>query len=145
MRAAVKDVRSGRLSIYKASAKYGISRKTIRNHLKSGVLHKTLGRNAIFTKEQEKDFVSRIIKFSEIGIPLTPKMIRIQAFAFCEKYNIGNNFNKETGLAGKGWLRLFLKRNINLSKRKVQFLNPARAQKLNMLIISMKFVSFMTN
>ncbi|CAH2091012.1 unnamed protein product [Euphydryas editha] len=137
--AAVNDVRCGRLSTYKASAQYGVPRRTIRNHLKSGILHKSLGRNAIFTKEQEKDFVNRIIKFAEIGIPLTPKMIRIQAFTFCDKYNIANNFNKTTGLAGKGWLRLFLQRNPNLAKRKVQFLNPARAQKLNRTIVAHHF------
>ncbi|CAH0730218.1 unnamed protein product, partial [Brenthis ino] len=139
LRAAVNDVRSGRLSTYKASAQYGVPRRTIRNHLKSGILHKSLGRNAIFTKEQEKDFVCRIIKFSDIGIPLTPKMIRIQAFAFCEKFNIDNNFNKKTGLAEKAWLRLFLKRNPSLAKRKAQFLNPARAQKLNKVIVAHHF------
>lgn len=126
---AVHDVRRGRLSTYKALVHYGVPRRTIINHLKSGVLHKRLGRNAIFTKEQEKDFVGRIINFSEIGIPMTPKMIRMPAFAFCVKYNISNDFNKETGLAGIGWLRLFLKRNPELEKRKAQFLNPARPQK----------------
>ncbi|XP_046978393.1 uncharacterized protein LOC124544043 [Vanessa cardui] len=139
LKAAVNDVSCGRLSSYKASAQYGVPRRTIRNHIKSGILHKSLGRNAIFTKEQEKDFVSRIIKFSEMGIPLTSKMIRIQAFAFCAKYNISNNFNKATGLAGKGWFRLFLQRNPNLAKRKVQLLNPARAQKLNKTIVTHHF------
>ncbi|KAK9881249.1 hypothetical protein WA026_015367 [Henosepilachna vigintioctopunctata] len=121
LRAAVDDARSGRLSTYKASAQYGVPRRTIRNHLKCCILHKSLGRNVIFTKEQEKNFVCRIIKFSDIGIHLTPKMIRIQAFAFCEKFNIDNNFNKKTGLAGKGWLQLFLKRNPSLAKRRAQF------------------------
>lgn len=58
-------------------------------------------------------------------------MIRFQAYAFCEKFNIPHNFNKEKRIAGKGWLRMFLERNPTIAKRKAQFLNAARAQKLN--------------
>ncbi|CAG5055326.1 unnamed protein product [Parnassius apollo] len=132
--AAVRAVRNG-MSTYKASAQYGIPRRTLRNHVKNGKITKRLGRQTIFTSDQEKDFVKRIIKFSQLGIPLTPKMIRIQAFAFCQKFNIPHNFNEQSGLAGKGWLRLFLKRNPEMAKRKAQFLNPARAQKLNKPIV----------
>ncbi|KAK9873505.1 hypothetical protein WA026_022917 [Henosepilachna vigintioctopunctata] len=84
LRAAVNDGRSGRLSTYKASAQYGLPRRTIRNQLKSCILHKSLGRNAIFTKEQEKNFVCRIIKFSDMGISLTTKMIRFKHLLFAK-------------------------------------------------------------
>lgn len=74
-----------------------------------------------------------------MGIPLTPKMLRIQAFAYAEKYGLKHIFNRKTGRAGTGWLRLFLKRHPDLAKRKVQILNPARAQKLNKPIVEAHF------
>lgn len=135
---AVRAVSRG-LSTYKASSQYGIPRRTLRNHVASGNVQKHLGRHTILGKDEERDFVKRIIKFAELGIPMTPKMIRVQAFAFCEKFNIKHNFNKNTGRAGKGWLRLFLKRNPELAKRKAQMLNPARAQKLNKPIVAAHF------
>lgn len=73
---------------------------------------KRLGRHAIFTRDQEREFVNCIVKFSKLGlIPLTSNMIRAQAFAFCQKYNIPNNFSKKFQMAGKSWLQMFLKRN----------------------------------
>lgn len=137
--AAVRAVRNG-LSTYKASAQHGIPRRTLRNHIENSKIVKRLGRHTILTPDQEKDFVRRIIKFSDLGVPMTPKMIRIQAaFAFCQKLDIPHNFNTETGLAGKGWLRLFLQRHPELAKRKAQFLNPARAQKFNKSIVAQHF------
>lgn len=64
---------------------------------------------------------------------------RTQAYRFCEKEGIEHNFNKKTGRAGRKWLQLFLKRNPCVSKRKAQFMNPARAQKLNKPIVQQHF------
>ncbi|KAJ2952374.1 hypothetical protein O0L34_g4658 [Tuta absoluta] len=136
--AAIRAIRNG-CSTYKASSEYGIPRRTLRNHVSSGSVVKRLGRHTVLTPEEENNFVERIIKFSDLGIPMTPKMIRIQAFAFCEKYNIAHNFNSNTGYAGKGWLRLFLKRHPELARRKAQMLNPARAQRLNKPIVTPHF------
>lgn len=108
---AVRDVQEG-LTVSKASTLHGIPKSTLRLHMDNGIFSKRLGRKTIFTEDQERDFVSRILKFSELGlIPLTSKMIRIQAFAYCKKYNIPNNFNRKLEIAGKSWLKLFLERN----------------------------------
>lgn len=129
--AAVRDVRGG-LSTYKASRRHGVPRGTIRNHVHNDKIIKHLGRHAILTEGQERNLVSSIIKFSELGtIPITTKMIQVQAFAFCKKFNITNNFNKVTKMAGRAWLNLFLKRNPDLAMRKVQVVNAVQAQKLN--------------
>lgn len=132
--AAVRDVRSG-LSTYKASRRHGIPRRTISNHVHNEKIIKHLGRHAILTEGQERDLVSNIIKFSELGtIPITPKMIQVQAFAFCQKLNITNNFNKVNKMAGKAWLKLFLKRNPDLAKLTAQVVNAVQARKLNIPI-----------
>ncbi|CAH2016609.1 unnamed protein product [Acanthoscelides obtectus] len=53
--------------------------------------------------------------------------------------NIKHNFNINLKLAGKDCLSAFMKRNSIISKRKAQFTNPARAQKLNKVIVDDHF------
>lgn len=137
--AAVRAVERGLLSTYSASARYKIPRRTIRNHLQSGSLKKSLGRKSILSQEQEDDLVQRLIKFGQIGLPLTPGILRRQVYKFCETKNIPHCFNKRTGLAGRDWIKAFLKRNPRISTRKAQILNPARAQKLNKFIVGEHF------
>ncbi|XP_060807694.1 jerky protein homolog-like [Amyelois transitella] len=139
MKVAIKAVQRGHLTQRSAAARYNIPRRTLRDHLKTGQEIKRLGRKPILTNTQEKDLASRIKRFASIGIPLTPKFIRKQAFLFCERYDIKNNFNKSKRIAGVDWLRYFLKRNPSISKRKSQIMNPARAQKLNKPIVQQHF------
>ncbi|CAH1999504.1 unnamed protein product [Acanthoscelides obtectus] len=139
--AAVCAVERNILSTYAAAERYNIPRRTIRNHLKSGNVKKTLGRKAILSKDQdqESELVSRIIRFAEIGLPKTPRILRRLVYKFCEMNNIKHNFNINLKLAGKDWLSAFMKRNPIISKRKAQFMNPARAQKLNKFIMDDHF------
>ncbi|XP_034825562.2 uncharacterized protein [Maniola hyperantus] len=136
---AMAAVKNGELSQREAAARYNIPRRTLRNHLTSGKSKKEIGRAPILSKAHEKDLVERIIKFSKIGMPLTPQVIRTQAYNFCEKQGIENNFNKKTGRAGRDWFNMFMKRNPNISIRKAQLMNPARAQKLNKSIVQHHF------
>lgn len=139
LRSAMAAVERGQLTQRGAADRYNIPRRTLRNHLKSGNARRRLGRSAVMNEAQECDLVNRIIRFANIGMPLSPKLIRRQAFIFCEKYELKHKFNKDVGLAGKDWLKMFLKRNPEISKRKAQFMNPARAQKLNRPIVSQHF------
>ncbi|XP_046975202.1 uncharacterized protein LOC124541391 [Vanessa cardui] len=125
-----------------AASRYNIPRRTLRNHLKSGSIKRKLGRSAIFTAEQEESLVKRIIRLADVGMPMTAKMLRIQAFTFCKIKNIPNTFNNSKNTAGKKWLRLFLKRHPELARRKAQMMNPARAQKLNKHIVSDHFSKY---
>ncbi|XP_045509196.1 uncharacterized protein LOC123704756 isoform X3 [Colias croceus] len=127
MRAAINAIQRGQLTQRAASEKYNIPRRTLRDHLKDGNAKKRFGRKPVFSENQEADLVARIIRFAKIGMPLTPKFIKKQAFLFCEK------------AAGKDWLRSFLKRNPSISKRKPQIMNPAGAQKLNKASVQQHF------
>ncbi|XP_026318758.1 uncharacterized protein LOC113229402 [Hyposmocoma kahamanoa] len=136
---AVRAVQMGILSTYKAAERYKVPRRTIRNHLNTGSLRKLLGRKTILNEKQEDDLVKRIIRFSEIGLPVIPRILRRLVYKFCEANNIKHSFNENTKLAGKDWFKAFMKRHPNLSKRKAQFMNPARAQKLNKFIVDDHF------
>lgn len=93
----------------------------------------------MLNKIQEQDLTKRIIRLAQVGLPLTPKLVRKQAYEFCKANNLKNLFSDKTNTAGKKWLRDFLKRNPEISLRKVQFMNPGRAQKLNKHIVQKHF------
>lgn len=117
------------------SQRCGIPRRTLRNHLKSGSTKRVLGAKPILTEQQENDLAEKIIRFAQRGFPLTSKVLRRSVYKFCERLNIQHKFNKDKQLAGKEWYRAFLRRHPNISRRKAQQLNPARAQKLNRFIV----------
>lgn len=135
--AAIRNRRSQR----EVSEQFRIPRRTLRRYVEGGPSVKKLGRPSIFTARQEEDLVQRITRFCEIGMPLTSTMVRYQAYRYCERFNIANNFNNTKELAGKDWFKLFMGRHPELSKRRAQSMNPARAQKLNRFIVADHFAS----
>lgn len=143
MEEALELLRKGKSQRY-VENHCGIPRRTLRNHLKSGRCERKLGCRKILTTDQEKDLEERIIRFADIGFPLTPLVMRRCVFTFVEKHNIKHRFNKEEKLAGREWFRGFMKRHPRLSRRKSQSLNPARAQKLNPFIVNDYFAKLGT-
>jgi hypothetical protein len=57
-------------------------------------------------------------------------------FTYCEKNNIPNPFVMEKGMDGHAWVEGFKRRNPKTASRKVQYLNPGRAQKFNGFIVN---------
>ncbi|XP_018370178.1 PREDICTED: tigger transposable element-derived protein 1-like [Trachymyrmex cornetzi] len=139
MEAALKAVERNKLSQRAICEKYGIPRRTLRNHMKSGTPLKRLGRKSILTIEQEKDLSQRILRMADIGLPITLKMLKYQVYKFCTLHQIPHTFNTIACTAGRSWLTAFLKRNPKISRRKAQFMNQARAQKLNKFIVKDHF------
>ncbi|GAB1605179.1 hypothetical protein Ahia01_000799700 [Argonauta hians] len=129
--------RGAGISIREAAKQFGIPRRTLRNHIKSGSMEKRLGRKSLMCAEEEQMLVNRIVRFSDIGLPLTAKMIRSYVFEYFEKNNLNHPFT--SNLAGEKWFRLFLNRHPELRHRKAQAMNPARAQKLNRFIVNDHF------
>ncbi|KAJ8937876.1 hypothetical protein NQ314_011679 [Rhamnusium bicolor] len=134
MENAMRAVESG-MSQRKASETFNVPRRTLRNHLKTGSNNRKLGRGSVLTKQQEKDMVTRTMRLADVGYSVTSKIARHQVFRFCEANNIPH-FQIEKATAGKAWFKLFRKWNPELSIRKAQNMNPARAQKLNKYIVN---------
>ena len=118
------------------AAKYHIPRRTLRNHLKSGSMKKEMGRKSVLTAEQEAELCNRIIRFRDVGMPVTGAMLRSYVYEFCERNNVPTTFSKTSRMAGKDWLKAFLKRNPSVASWRSQHTNPARAQKLNRYIVN---------
>ncbi|CAH0727259.1 unnamed protein product, partial [Brenthis ino] len=141
LKSAIESVKNCSMSQRQAAATFSIPRRTLRNHLKSGSEEKRTGRATTLSNVQEKDLARRIIRLAEVGVPLTRKIVRKQAYLFCKSHKIPNSFNDTRCTAGRKWLKNFLKRNPEISVRKAQFMNSARAQKLNKDIVQQHFTA----
>ena len=118
-----------------AAKAFNIPHQTLRNYEQSGKTFKNLGRSSVLTAVQEKELCSRIVRFSDIGLPITPQVIKVYVFDYCQAHSIPNPFNSDKASAGRKWLKGFLKRNSAISLRKAQSMNPGHAAKLNAHIV----------
>ena len=59
-----------------AAKAFNIPRRTLQNYVQSGKTFKNLGRSSVLTAVQEKELCSRIVRFSDIGLPITPQVIK---------------------------------------------------------------------
>lgn len=132
---AMNALKSGK-SQRQVAVQYRIPRRTLRNHVKSGSYARKMGCNSVLSKDEELELVKRIIRFSDVGMPLNSRMLRSYVYEFCEKNSIPSNFNKDNRMAGMDWLKSFMKRHPNIAQRRAQHMNPARAQKLNRFIVN---------
>lgn len=85
---ALAAINDGIMSRRRAVTKYCISRRMLRNHLVTGSQERRLGRKSILTSEQETELVERVIRYSNIGMPLTPRMLRRQVYRFFVANNL---------------------------------------------------------
>ncbi|XP_023943922.2 protein tramtrack, beta isoform isoform X5 [Bicyclus anynana] len=111
MAAAMIAVNKGHLTPNKAASWYGIPRRTLLDHLKTGCITKCMGRKATLSKEHERELVNRIIQKARNGMSITNVLIRREAFLFCEENQIEHKFDLNFRIAGKSWLRTFVERN----------------------------------
>ncbi len=125
------------LSVREAAKRYGIPRRTLRNHIKSGSQTKRFGRKGLLGPDVENELVARIKRFAAVGLPLTGKIIRSYVHEYVEKNNIAHPFTSSK--AGEKWFQLFKIRHPDISVRKAQNMNAARAQKLNREIVKDHF------
>lgn len=118
MAKALHEIRGGR-PIRKVGKVFNIPESTLRDRLKSGSSETAkLGRNPVFTREQETELANHVILMSNMFFGLTPIELRRLAYEFAEVNQIKNDFNKHSKHAGKDWLGSFIKRTSNISLRK---------------------------
>lgn len=136
--AAIEKVQSGEMSKRKASARYGVPRKTLNRHLRGAVKKPgSLGRfQPVLNEEYEEALVKHAIDLQRMFFGLTTGDIRKLAFELAEKNGIEHPF--QNNKAGKFWLQSFLKRNPQLSLRSPEPTSLARAVGFNRPVV-MKF------
>lgn len=136
---AMDAVRKDKWAVRRAADTFGVPRRTLRNHLASGNSTKVTGRKPVLSVEQELELCRRIHRLADVGMPITPKIVKRTVFTFCTMNEIKNPFNNNVGSAGRKWFKLFMQRHPDVAIRKSQNLNPSRAQKLNRFIVNDHF------
>lgn len=132
MQKAIEAFRQGRSQRHAADF-FGVPHSCLQRRLQGGqdIPTRTKGGQTIFTKDQEKELVSRILKLSARGFPLDSTDVRKTAYEFADSNKIKHTFSETKKMAGKEWLMGFRERNPNLSLRKAEGLSLARCNGLN--------------
>lgn len=116
----------------KVAEMLGMPESTLRKRLKQDSVPESLGRfKCTFNKEMELELVEHVRDLDERFFGVTPKQFRRLAYEFAEKNEIEHQFNKESKIAGKDWLRGFMKRHPSLSLRQPTSTSIARAMGFN--------------
>ncbi|KAF9794422.1 hypothetical protein SFRURICE_009678 [Spodoptera frugiperda] len=90
-------------------------------------------------KKQKKTKIEEDLEDDSDFTFMIQMILRRLVFKFCESNDIKHPFNQQAKVAGKDWFKKFMKRHPEISRRKAQFMNPARAQKLNKFIVDDHF------
>jgi len=137
MSKAIEMIRSRKMSIGEASRYYDVPKSTVgrrvleKNKVACGSV-KHLGRfTTTFSKEFEDELVQYVKDMESRFFGITYLDLRRLAFQLAEKNNLKHQFNKEKGLAGKKWMRLFMKRQSSLALRQPEATSYARATGFN--------------
>lgn len=114
MQTAIKNVREKKMGFLKAAKTFQVPRATlfrlVKSDLPADLATKTkLGRKTVLSPEEEEQLIEYSMTMESKFFGLTRKDLQQMAFQFAKANNIQNPFLDER--AGRGWLRLFLKRH----------------------------------
>lgn len=110
----------------------GMPESTLRLRLKQESSPQSLGRyKCTFTPQMEGEMLDYIQKLDAMFYGITAKRLRVLAYDFAEKNKIAHQFNKQFKIAGRDWLRGFMKRNPSLALRQPTSTSVARAMGFN--------------
>ena len=122
---AIRLVQSGETSQYKAANMFSIPRQTLNDRLHKNV-SRNVGRPCRLSQEEEKEIVDTCLLFSEWGFGIGKKEVIGVVADYCKANKKDHLF--PDGVPGQEWWRAFIKRHPNLSLRKPQSLQLARAR-----------------
>lgn len=112
---------------------------TLRKRLEEGTGSSKLGRfSRTFTEEQEKELAEHCRKMDRMFFGLSYRTFRKVVFEYAERNNIPHSFSKESKMAGREWVKAFMKRN-RLSFRTPMKTSVARAMAFNQVQVARFF------
>ncbi|CRL02657.1 CLUMA_CG015792, isoform A, partial [Clunio marinus] len=112
---AIKKISKDKVSITEAANLFSIPRKTVWNRLK-GICSSRHGMPTVLTKETENDLAEWILDCSSKGDPRTKHQI-LKAAEQLSRLENENTSGFRNGTPSYKWLRGFLKRHPNISRR----------------------------
>ncbi|XP_062556736.1 tigger transposable element-derived protein 2-like [Armigeres subalbatus] len=113
LKKAAEEVRKGR-SFRDAARAFGIPKSTIRDVV-TNRYSRNRGAPAVFTTSEETEIVKWILARAAAGLPVGEKQVISYVTSFAKFYKKESGF--KDGTPTRGWLRRFLARHPELSKR----------------------------
>ncbi|XP_022826400.1 uncharacterized protein LOC111356328 [Spodoptera litura] len=123
---AVTAIAKGEITINKASNVFSIPKSTLHNKLTNKVpLQRKMGPPSELTVDEEAKIAEWIVNKAKLGFPMHPE----EVFDTVENFLTANNRkSKFTGnRPGKKWLKLFLNRHPEITKRNAEVISKGRA------------------
>lgn len=111
---AVEMARKG-VSIRRAAATLHIPESTVRKNLSTTRLVKSPGRPTILSKLEESRIVEWITEMAKVGVPVDAQRLKTCVASFLHMSARKTPFSN--GVPGRKWMKLFLKRHPNISRR----------------------------
>ena len=124
---ALNSITNDGMSIREASKLYGIPSSSIRDHLYGIRTSRQKDIRPVLTPHDEKKIVDYIFKMQDRGHPLTAAELCLKVATTTETRSTPWSAR---GVPGKGWLRRFWSRHPEISSRRSQGLEVARARAL---------------
>ncbi|KAK9685653.1 CENP-B N-terminal DNA-binding domain [Popillia japonica] len=125
MKLAVEAVKNKEMGYLKPSKVFGIPKTTIEDYVKKGASVNPIGRKPVLPKELQDDLALYCLEMDRRYYGIRGRDIRRLAFQLASKNRLPNPFSRKTELAGRKWMRNFLKSHKNLSFRTPQGISKA--------------------
>uniref|UniRef100_A0A2S2NUN9 Jerky-like n=1 Tax=Schizaphis graminum TaxID=13262 RepID=A0A2S2NUN9_SCHGA len=126
MRLALEDVTSKSLSLNKASVKYNIPKSTLSMKLSGKTpLIRKMGPCSFLSDEEENRIKAWILNNATLGFPLKEEDVKDSVQKVIKDFPRTTPFKDSR--PGEKWMKLFLKRNSEITKRNTEVISKARA------------------
>jgi len=138
---AIQAIKKENLSLRTAADRFGVPKSTLNNYLhgKSEIGTKP-GPSSILSRDEEAKLVQYAIHMTEIGYGRTKQQLQYLVKQIIEKDGRPNPFSGN--LPGKKWWQLFKQRHPEISLRKPEHLQLARAKCCTSDVIQSWFTTF---
>ena len=132
LKLAVKAVLIDGRSKKSVAKQYGLPRQTLQGYVKravadSGVEKLRAGHPTTLSSLEEEQLVEVLLTMSQRLFGLSPKVVKLMVFQYCEDNAITHRFNNADKSAGKEWFKGFMKRHAVLSVRVAEATSLQRA------------------
>ena len=122
---AVRQVKTGRMTVRQASATYGVPKSTLGDHITGKRVRTSKGQEPYLGKELEDRLAAWLIKMARIGFGQTKEQLFGKAQQLVTQLGIATPF--PNGRPMDNWYRCFMNRYPELSKRQPMILSKKRA------------------
>lgn len=123
---AIHEINEGLISLNKASATYCIPKSTLHNKITAKVPNvRKMGPSPVLTYAEEQRLSNWILSKAKLGFPMHPEEVKDAVQKVLKADPRPNKFTDDR--PGDKWLKLFLRRYPEVSKRNTEIISKSRA------------------